>query len=68
VFNHYKIRRDGVESLSKGLKGFWFANPAKIIHLVNQDVLMKLFMGKEQSPQIQPCGQGDFSKCRLTFG
>jgi hypothetical protein len=29
------IRRDEIESLPKGFKGFWLANPANIIHLVS---------------------------------
>jgi hypothetical protein len=30
------IRRDEVEPLPKGFKGFWIANPANIIHLVTE--------------------------------
>lgn len=29
------IRRDEIEPLPTGFKGFWIANPANIIHLVN---------------------------------
>ena len=28
------IRRDEIEPLPKGFKGFWLANPANIIHLI----------------------------------
>jgi catechol 2,3-dioxygenase-like lactoylglutathione lyase family enzyme len=31
------IRRDEIEPLPEGFKGFWLANPANIIHLVNED-------------------------------
>lgn len=30
------IRRDEIETLPKGLKGFWISNPANIIHLVTE--------------------------------
>lgn len=30
------IRRDEIEALPGGLKAFWLANPANIIHLVNE--------------------------------
>lgn len=30
-------RRDEIELLPKGFKGFWINNPANIIHLVSQD-------------------------------
>ena len=30
------IRRDEIEPLPEGFKGFWIANPANIIHLVNE--------------------------------
>lgn len=30
------IRRDEIEPLPKGFKGFWLANPANIIHLVTE--------------------------------
>jgi catechol 2,3-dioxygenase-like lactoylglutathione lyase family enzyme len=31
------IRRDGIEPLPKGFRGFWICNPANIIHLISQD-------------------------------
>lgn len=31
------IRRDEIEPLPEGFKGFWINNPAKIIHLISQD-------------------------------
>lgn len=30
------IRRDEIEPLPDGFKGFWLSNPANIIHLVNE--------------------------------
>ncbi len=30
-------RRDEIEPLPQGFKGFWISNPANIIHLVSQD-------------------------------
>jgi hypothetical protein len=30
------IRRDEIEPLPDGFKGFWIANPANIIHLVTE--------------------------------
>ena len=30
------IRRDEIEPLPPGFKGFWLANPSNIIHLVNE--------------------------------
>lgn len=30
------IRRDEIEPLSEGFKGFWLANPANIIHLITE--------------------------------
>jgi len=30
------IRRDEIESLPEGFKGFWIANPANIIHLITE--------------------------------
>lgn len=30
-------RRDEIELLPKGFKGFWINNSAKIIHLISQD-------------------------------
>jgi len=30
------IRRDEIEPLPEGFKGFWLANPANIIHLINE--------------------------------
>ena len=33
---HDCVRRDEIEPLPIGLKGFWLANPANIIHLINE--------------------------------
>ncbi len=33
---HNCVRRDEIESLPEGFKGFWIANPANIIHLINE--------------------------------
>jgi len=30
------IRRDEIEPLPEGFKGFWVSNPSNIIHLINQ--------------------------------
>lgn len=30
------VRRDDIEALPEGFKGFWLANPANIIHLVTE--------------------------------
>ena len=30
------IRRDEIEPLPEGFRGFWIANPANIIHLINE--------------------------------
>jgi predicted enzyme related to lactoylglutathione lyase len=30
------VRRDEIEPLPKGLKGFWISNPANIIHLITE--------------------------------
>jgi catechol 2,3-dioxygenase-like lactoylglutathione lyase family enzyme len=34
---HGLTRRDDIEPLPEGFKGFWISNPANIIHLVSQD-------------------------------
>lgn len=31
-------RRDEIEPLPDGFKGFWLSNPANIIHLINQEI------------------------------
>jgi hypothetical protein len=30
------VRRDEIEKLPKGFRGFWIANPADIIHLITE--------------------------------
>lgn len=34
---HGCVRRDGIEPLPEGFRGFWLANPSNIIHLVAAD-------------------------------
>lgn len=34
--NNHCVRRDEIEPLPEGFKGFWLANPANIIHLINE--------------------------------
>lgn len=34
---HGCIRRDEIEALPNGFKGFWISSPANIIHLVTED-------------------------------
>lgn len=31
------VRRDEIEPLPEGFKGFWISNPANIIHLISQE-------------------------------
>ena len=34
---HGVTRRDDIEPLPEGFKGFWVTNPANIIHLISQN-------------------------------